>query len=180
MIARAKKKRHNTFGFGNEPLTDEQWRLVWENRGLGYSMLARWQWPPDIDRDELFHDCALPGLVRAARSWRRDGGAKFSTYACWAIRSSIVCARSRAAQKWLRSNVEELSEDFAAGRDCGAAAELAELSAFLAPRERQLVELLAQGHQLGHAADVLGVSRQTINRMKAAALAKMRKRGKTK
>jgi RNA polymerase sigma factor (sigma-70 family) len=89
MISLATKERQLTYGYGKTRLTDEQSKLVADNLRLCYNMMKRYSTIPPELWDEMIAEAALPGLMRAARNFDPNNGAKFSTFACWCIRKEI-------------------------------------------------------------------------------------------
>jgi RNA polymerase sigma factor (sigma-70 family) len=83
------------------PLTQDQWQLVVDNRGLAYAMTRRvfpHLDPLGLEVECLVSDWALPALMRAARRWRPEI-ARFSTYACSACLRALVNAKKRGRRR---------------------------------------------------------------------------------
>lgn len=84
-----------TYGYGREPLTEAQKKLVEDNIGLCYSMMKRHSKIPYDQWDEMLAEVVLSGLISAARKFDPSRG-KFSTLACIAIRQRLWNHWSRA------------------------------------------------------------------------------------
>lgn len=64
--------------------------------------------PDGADRDEIAQECRI-GLLSAIRTYRPDGGAVFTTYACTCIRNRLISLSRRNATRLARE--EPLTEE---------------------------------------------------------------------
>lgn len=90
--------RQLSYGFGEIPLTSEQWEMVWENRGLLFHManvLLQTRCSSEAEREEAIWNLGFPALVRSVKAFKPELGFKFATYACRAIAKAYIHMGSR-------------------------------------------------------------------------------------
>lgn len=147
--------------------------MVEDNRGLGYKMLKKYSQIPPDEWDEVFAEICVPGLMRAARTFRPEKG-QFSTWACNIIQKDIWRHRRKTNEHKSRFFTVDFSDEHTphpSAPDDEPATFLPDVLAALKgldKRDREIIELRyfdkktlnAIGNQFGKTREW---ARQTIN-----------------
>jgi RNA polymerase sigma factor (sigma-70 family) len=175
--------RNPTYGFGTDPLTPDQQKLVAENVGLCYAMLRQYSSIPADRWDEVLAEAALPGLINAARSFDPAKG-KFTTLACHAIVRHIRRAWRKAANHDLRwrqwglndGNSADIVEPTKEGQDSTAAYDVGVMLGKLTPKLRMVVEFRhLAGLKYREIAALMGRSPNNVCLLEREAMRRLRK-----
>jgi len=135
-----------SYDFGKKRLTKRQAAMVKDNLGLCYMMMTKNTRIPHWQLDEKLAEVALPGLIRATRSYDPAKGS-FATYACWAIRTSIISYYRKLKREAQKATVRRI-DDMPILADTQSlpparllSKEAGQILARLSPRSRLIMEL---------------------------------------
>lgn len=157
-------------------LTTEQKKLVENNHNLIYHVLNQHGW--SIDE---YYDVAALGLCAAAIKYDKSRGCEFSTYACIAIKNSVLVElRKSRAQR--RSGIVIVSlndyEDFVeslddAPEDVMKCCAIYEEVKRLPQKQRKIMQLRLDGYAQGEIAQAMKISQSQVSRLLKSARKKL-------